>query len=115
MGGEHGFGADAAFLHHAGAEVLDQDIGALAQLVQGGDILGLFQVQRDGALGSVLAVEIQRGHAIRPVGRAPEPCIIAAIGFFHLDDVGTHIGQHGAGKRAGQRLADLDDGQAGEG
>jgi hypothetical protein len=109
MAFEHRRRPDADLIDHAGAQVLDQDVGALAQPVQLLDILGLLQVERDGTLVAVLAVEIQRSDAILREGRPPAARIVAAIGLFHLDHIGAHIGHDRPRERAGQRLAHLDD------
>jgi hypothetical protein len=106
---QHRLGADADLVDHAGPEVLDQNVGRLAELVELVDVGGEFQVQGYGALVAVLAVEIERGHAVRSVGRAPDARVVAAVGLLDLDHVGAHVGQQQAGQRSGQRLADLDD------
>ena len=111
---QHAGRADATLLDHARAEVLDQYVGRLAKPVERRHVLRALQVQGDRALRAILAVEVERGDAVRAIGRAPEPRIVAAIRLFHLDDVGAHVGQHRTRERAGERLANLDDGQPGE-
>jgi hypothetical protein len=106
---EHGLGPDADLVDHARPQVLDQNVRRVSQPMQLGDVVGRFQVEHDRALVAVLAVEIERGHAIRPERRAPDARIVAALGLLDLENVGAHVGQQHAGQRPGQRLAHLDD------
>ena len=105
---QHGLRADADLVDDAWPEILDQDVGILAQPMQRIDVGRQLQVEDDGALVAVLAVEVERRHAVWAEGRAPDARIVAAIRFLHLDDVGAHVGQQHAGKRTGQRLAHFD-------
>ena len=106
---QHRLGADADLVDHAGAQVLDQDVGGLAQPVQLLDVAGRLEVERDRALVAVLAVEVERGHAVRPERRTPDAGVVAAVGLLDLDHVRAHVGQQHAGEGTGQGLAHFDD------
>ena len=52
-------GVDAEPRGHAGAEVLDEDVGAGDQLVERGEIVRLLGVERDAALVAVVGLEVR--------------------------------------------------------
>ena len=41
-------------------------------------------------------------------GEAHLPCVVAAIGLFHLDHIGAEIAEDRPGEGPGQHLSDLD-------
>ena len=97
--------AQAPVFHGAGAEVLDHHIRAAHQLAhQSLALLGL-QIQGHGFLVAPQAAPPVRGAVL--VQLAPATNGVTARGF-HLHHIGTEIGQQGAGKRASQQLAQLD-------
>jgi hypothetical protein len=55
---EHRLRSNPGIFHHAGPQVLDQDVGVFHQAMNGRNALRRFDVQRDGALAAVLAVEM---------------------------------------------------------
>jgi hypothetical protein len=106
---QHRLGPDADFVDHARAQILDQDVGGLAKPVQLIHVRRELEVEHDRALVAVLAVEIERGDAVRSIGRAPDAGVVAAVRLLDLDHVGAHVGHDHAGQRSGQRLAHFDD------
>ncbi len=110
--GVHLLGAEVPALHRARAEVLDDHVGARAQL--GRDLLAarLAQVERDGAL---VAREHRPPERVVVVAQAPPLAHrVAARRRLDLDDVGAEVAEQRADERAGQELAELDRAQAGE-
>ena len=108
----HLLGADAPALHRARPEVLDDHVGARAQL--GRDLLParLPQVERDGAL---VAREHRPPERVVVVAQlSPLPHRIARGGSLDLHDVGAEVRQQRADVRPGQQLPELDRAQAGE-
>jgi hypothetical protein len=103
-------GAEAPPLHRPRAEVLDHDVGALAQ------------PQRDPLAG--LLAEVERHRALvaredRPPQRvvvvaqaAPVAHRVAARRRLDLDHVGPEVAEQRADVRAGEQLAELDHAQA---
>ncbi|MNN21727.1 hypothetical protein D3C81_1350590 [compost metagenome] len=102
-------------LHHAGAEVLDDDVGTIDQLAHNADALGRLQVHGNRTLVAIDALEIAAVVAQRVVftERAGEARAVAGHGF-DLDDVGAVVGQDLRAERAGEHLREVDDAQAGQ-
>jgi hypothetical protein len=96
---QHRIGPEAQALHHAWPVALDEHVGALQQapdpLVFGG-ILQVGLHHRAAAAGEVVALA--------------EP----PSGTVDGHDVGAHVRQEHAGKRAGADAGEFDDAQAGE-
>jgi len=58
--GYDGVIAESKSIHRARLEVLDDDVGTRGQLEGGGPVNGVLQIQGDGLLGAVNALEVGR-------------------------------------------------------
>ena len=95
----HVVGAEPEPLGHAGAEALEQRVGALDEPQHELDAFGVLQVDTDRAAAAVQRlevrlVELRRVHLLRAVD---------------ADDVGAHVGQQHPGERARSDTGQLDD------
>ena len=92
--------AEAEALHHAGAEALDQRVGAGDEFERRGDRLRLLQVEGDRA-----AAAIEKGAALERLER------VALAGRRAVDahDVGPHVGEQHAGERRRPDAGHFDD------
>jgi hypothetical protein len=93
---------DAEPMHHARTHVLHHHVGAHGQAVHDGAAVGRLQVEGDGPLAPVPAVE------------ARQLAEGVALERFHLDDGGAHVGQHHGAVGAGDVGREIDDPDAGE-
>src|SRR5210317_446251 len=91
-------GTDAEALHHPGAEPLDERIGLADEVEEGGDSIGMLQIEGDVATSALEHVE-------PGVGRDPAD----GGGTVDADDVGPHIGKHHCRERSRADPRDLDD------
>ena len=98
-------GAETQPLHHAGPEALDQRVGARHEVEQGGDAVGVLEVDRDVATAAPQHVAVGR------VGRRTAH----RAGPLDPDDVGAEIGQEHRRERPGPDARQLDHADAGEG
>jgi hypothetical protein len=96
-----GFGTDAKAGHDAGAEVLEDDIGALDQALGNLEIAGRLEVEGDAALSPL----IEGIGGVLPAGSARR---------VDVNDVGALVGEHDARERSGDVLAEVDDANTGE-
>ncbi len=102
--------------HHAGAEVLDDDVGLRRDPVE--DFLRLRALQVDGER-ALVAVP---GEEIRAL-RAADPAVVEGHGAeqvalprpLDLDDVRPHVGKELRRERPLQEVAEIEDGDVGEG
>ena len=83
--------ADTEPLHHARPEVLDHGVAPAHQILEHGETFGLTNVEADVALSDVDEVE-EGGHAL-VVTRRDQPDDVA-VGWLHLDDLGTQVAEH---------------------
>ena len=97
--------------HHAGAEILDHDIGGRDQAADDLDRLGPLQVEDDALLAGV---ELAEGGAGAVAQRRARPHHVA-LGGFELDHLGAEIGQQPRAMRPGDRRREIHDPQAVEG
>ncbi len=88
---------EAQPLHHARPVVLDDDVDDRDQLPDGGDRLGLLEIEHDRALPGIELAEHRAGAVAlhRPAAHQ------VALGRFDLDDLGAHVGHQAAAMRAG--------------
>ena len=100
VAGEALVGPDAEALHHARPEPLDQRVGALDEVEQRGDAVGVLEV--DGDVAPAAAARRRRAGV---VGRRAAH----RLGAVDADDVGAHVGEQHRGERAGPDAGDLDD------
>ena len=96
----------------AGLEVLHEHVRPPGQLLRGGQVGLVLQVQRDRALVPVDGQEVG-GPALVVHRRHPLPGVVAARAL-HLDHVGTEVGQQHGAVRAGQHPGEVGDQQAGQ-
>ncbi len=102
-------GAEAPLLHRPGPEVLEHDVGALAEAHRDALALGLAQVQRHRAL---VAGEDRPPQRVVVVAQAaPVAHRVAARRRLDLHDVRAEVAQQRADVRARQQLPELDHAQ----
>ncbi len=104
--------AQAEFLQHAGAEVLDEDVRLAEQLFQHLTPGLMLEVKGDRLFVACLHKPPQRRALIE---LAPLAQWVAAVGRLDLDHLGTKLGTNARGKGAGDQGAEFDHFQAGEG
>ena len=104
--GEH-VGAEAPALQGAGAEVLDQHVGAGQETFEQVGAGGPGQVEGGAALVAAEQRPPQR-HAV--LGGAVAAGRIALGGMLDLDDVGAEVSEDGGGERAGEQGGHVHDG-----
>src|SRR3954451_5391373 len=108
-----GLPREAEAVHHARAEVLDQDVGAVDQLAE--DLLALVGLHVEGE-APLVAVEHREVEAVH-VGQIAQLAAgdVPAAGLLDLDDVGSHPGQELRADRAGLHMRHVHDADALEG
>lgn len=89
-------------LHHTGAKVLDDDVGAGDQLPCDPPAARILQIQRDTSL--VPAVGVEHG----PAGNTDHPGRFA-VDRLDLDDIGSHVTEKLSGGGRRDELAEVDD------
>jgi len=72
------------------------------------DVVGRLEVEHDRALVAVLAVEVERGDAVRSVGRAHDARIVAAVGLPRSWITSAPMIGNSTPAAARQALADFD-------
>src|SRR6185312_14819530 len=91
-----------------GAEILDHDICARGEAADHRAAFGPFQIDREAAL-----VAVEGGE--KPGAEAAEPAGTVALGRrLDLDDIGAELGEHQPRGRPHDRVAELQDANAGE-
>ena len=98
-------------LEDAGAEVLDEHVGAVDELQQHLAVgLGL-EVEGDGLLVAVGGEEVRRLAVVLGADeRRPPPAgVVAAARGLDLDDAGAEVAHHHRGVRPGQGTGEVDD------
>ncbi len=106
--------ADAEAVHHAGAEVLDQHVGAVDQATEHLEALLLLEVDHHAALAAVDALEVAAVGAV-PAGLGRERGHLAravAAGRLDLHHVGALVGEQHRAERPGEHLRQIDDPEA---
>jgi hypothetical protein len=93
--------AEPEALHHAGTEVLDDDIRVADQLLERRAPVGVLQVEHERAFAAVPAVEAVGSHAKR-----------VAVGRLDLDDVGAEVAEQHRTDRAGDEAREIEDANA---
>ena len=96
---------------HAGAEVLQHDVGDGAQRLQLRKARGILQIDRDRPLVAVDRRKIfaERRPAVGRGERRPAAHAVAARRILHLDDVGAEIGEQRARKGPRRDLSKFED------
>ena len=101
---------------HAGAEILHHDVGLLGHLHDDRMDLAAFQVERDRALVAVPGEEVRALRAADPFGEEGHARNMSpGAGALDLDDIGAHVGEKLRGEGPLQQMAEIEDGDAGEG
>src|SRR3954470_9062218 len=104
---------EAETVHHARAEVLDQDVGAVDQLAE--DLLALvgLHVEGEAPLVAVEHREVERVHVgqIAQLGAGD----VTAARLLDLDDVRSHPGEQLGADRTGLHVRHVDDADSVEG
>ena len=82
--------AEAEAIHHAGAEILDDDVGGGDQALERGAALRALEIERDRALAGVLGEERDAHVALVELGIGAELAReIAGARHLDLDHVGA--------------------------
>ena len=104
-----GLPAVAEAVHHAGTEVLHEDIAGGQDRVENLSVVRALEVERDAFLVAVECHEIPglSSHEGKPLAR-----IVADIGPFDLDDAGPQIRQDHGAIRTRENPRHVDDGNA---
>src|ERR1700730_16781030 len=101
---------EALAVEHAGAEILDDHIGAPDQLLDHGPALRRLQIDRDAALVRIQHREIEAVRTLHVLQLAAGD--VAAAGHLDLDHVGTHPGQQLRPGRARLNMAQIENAYA---
>src|SRR5262249_4583883 len=99
-------------LARAGAEILDEHVGAREQPIQDRPRLRMLQIERQRLLRSIQPDEVARQPLHPPVVRPGEA---GAAGTLVLDRACAEVGELPRSERSGDRLFDRDDGDVVEG
>ena len=104
-------------VQHAGAEVLQQDVGVGDHAGQDAAAVVALEVQRDGLLVAVAGQEVRRDRVVLRADerRPPAAGVVAGAGGLDLDDAGAEVAQHHPGVRPGEGAGQVDDGDAVQG
>src|SRR5467141_1703790 len=98
---------ESQLLDDAGAQALDEDVGARDEALEDLEAALALAVQRQALLVAVQRHE-QRALAA-PVGRGPRARVVAAAGPLDLDHVGAHVTERLRAERTGDVLRQVDD------
>jgi len=104
----HGLVAQSEALHHAGPELLDEDVGPREQRLEAAPAGGALEIDDDTLLG---AVQGRIGCRADPEGRRELAHLVAA-GLLDLDDFRPGLGEHQGGERSGQQGREVEDEEA---
>ena len=98
----HRFVAEPEPIHHAGTEILDQDVGDLDQPFQDFDSARAREIERDAPLAAIGGIEdrgaLDRLHLRRRHRERTAPPV-EVMRVLDLDHVGAHLGEHLADQR----------------
>ena len=94
--------------HHAGAEILDQNIGGRDQSANDLDPVGRFQIEHQALLADI---ELAERSAAIVAHRRPRAHRLA-FGGFDLDDLRAQVGQHPRAMRSGDRGREIEHAKA---
>src|SRR5215469_13937494 len=110
---------ETEFGEAADLEILDQHIGPRGDLLHQTLALGRGEIQFNGTLAAVGAMEIGRievaAVGARHERRAPGPGIVAIAAAFDLDHVGAKVGEDLSGPRTGQNAGEFEYAQSSQG
>ena len=96
-------------------EIFDEDVGLGSKLAGKGLAVGMFEVDGQGAFVAVDAEEIGRHEIVGRAseGWAPLAGVVAALGVFDFDDIGTKIAEEHGAERAGEDAGEIEDFEVG--
>ena len=98
--------ADAKGFRHTRAQIVDQDVGGRGQLLEGGEPVCAFHVERDRPFATV---EDREGKRVVVAKRAAHPpCIVAALDPLDLQHLGAKVGEDRAREGRRQHLPNAD-------
>ncbi|MNR19231.1 hypothetical protein D3C85_1360110 [compost metagenome] len=100
------FIAQAQPIHHARAELLQDDVVVTHQLLDQLHRLRPFQVQGDAAL---VAVEVGVAGGLAAVVGRQDTHQVGTAGGFHPQHLGAHVGQQQRGERPRQQGGEVED------
>ena len=100
------FPAEPEPLDRAGSEVLDEYVGLLRHLLDEGKAALGFEVDGDRFLVGVVDHEVI-GVCIGLGAGAEDPAGLAALGIFHLDNLGAEPGERFGAGRTGLELGQV--------
>src|SRR5579864_2614407 len=103
--------AQAELLHLTRRKVVDENIGAGEKRREDIAIAGPLEIERDAALAPIEPGEMD-GEAVKILIIGARK--IAAVGPFHLDDIGAEVGHLARAKRRGHGLFQCDHADAGQ-
>ena len=108
---------EAEPVEHAGAEVLEQHVGAGDEPGQRLAALVGLQVEGHRLLVAVARQEVRRDRLVVGAheGRSPATRLVAAPGGLDLDDAGAHVGEHHPAVGPGEGPGQVDDDDVVEG
>jgi hypothetical protein len=114
---QQGVDAEPQPFEHAGAEVLDQHVGAVDQLQQDVAVGVGLEVERHGLLVAVRREEVRRlPLALRPdEGRPPPAGVVAVSRSLDLHHPGAEVAEHHRGVRPREGPGQVDDEDAVQG
>ncbi len=104
VGLAQGIGGEAPALEGAGAVVLDENVGGIAEPAEERAPSFPAEVEGDGLLAAVVLLE---GDAVA--------VDLASAGRLDLNNLGAELGEEGGAEGGGKDLAGVDDAEAGEG
>ena len=99
----------AATLQDARPIVLNDHIHVRNQRPDQFDRLGLFEIETDALLAAILLDEVDTAAVLEKGDGARR---VALLGLFDLNDLGSEFGHQAGGRRAGQILGEIQDGDA---
>jgi hypothetical protein len=100
--------------HHAGAEVLDQHVGAGDEFARDAAVGLVVQVERDAALAAVEG-QVHGARSFPQRGERVLARVVAAVLALHLDDIGPQVGEVLRADRSGDDAAEIQHAQPVEG
>ena len=109
--------AEAEPLEHAGAEVLDEDVGPVDEREQHVLVGRVLEVEGDRLLVAVGRQEVRRlaPSLLADEGRSPAAGVVPAARRLDLDDPGALVGEHHRRVRPGEGAGEVDDEDVREG
>jgi len=112
--GRHALPVEAEARHHARAEVLDEDVGALDQAPGDRLALGALEIEREAPLVAVRGEEEDAHAVLVEVASGPVALPEPAARRLDLDHVGAEVGEELDAGRPEEELGEAEDAGAGQ-